>query len=97
MIIGIIFVQEGTRRIPIVSAKQLGQGQSQTKTSYLPLRLNQGGVMPIIFASALLVLPSYLSQITSNETLLNILALFSPAGPNKNVYFVILFFPNSIF
>ena len=36
MIIGIIFVQEGARRIPIVSAKQLSQGQSQTKTSYLP-------------------------------------------------------------
>jgi len=91
MIVGIIFVQEGTRRIPIVSAKQLGQGQS-TKTSYLPLRLNQGGVMPIIFASALLVLPSYLTQITSNQTLLNILALFSPAGPNKNIYLLFYFF-----
>ena len=61
MIVGIIFIQEGTRRIPIVSARQLGKGQSQSKTSYLPLRLNQGGVMPIIFASAILVLPAYLN------------------------------------
>lgn len=91
MIIGIIFVQEGTRRIPIVSARQLGQGQTQTKTSYLPLRLNQGGVMPIIFASALLVLPSYLIQITSNQTIINILLLFSPTGPNKNVYLIFYF------
>jgi preprotein translocase subunit SecY len=91
MIIGIIFVQEGTRRIPIVSARQLGQGQTQTKTSYLPLRLNQGGVMPIIFASALLVLPSYLVQITSNQTIINILLLFSPTGPNKNVYLMFYF------
>jgi preprotein translocase subunit SecY len=91
MIIGIIFVQEGTRRIPIVSAKQLGQGQAQTKTSYLPLRLNQGGVMPIIFASALLVLPSYLSQLTSDKTILSILNLFSPAGPNKNIYLLFYF------
>ena len=42
MIVGIIFVQEGTRRIPIISARQLGKGQTQNKTSYLPLRLNQG-------------------------------------------------------
>lgn len=91
MIIGIIFVQDGTRRIPIVSARQLGQGQTQTKTSYLPLRLNQGGVMPIIFASALLVLPSYLIQLTSNQTVINILLLFSPAGPNKNVYLLFYF------
>lgn len=91
MITGIIFVQEGTRRIPIVSARQLGQKQKQTKTSYLPLRLNQGGVMPIIFASAILVLPSYLTQLTSNEALLNILALFSPMSPNKNVYLMFYF------
>nr|BDA98903.1 preprotein translocase subunit SecY [Chroomonas debatzensis] len=91
MILGIIFVQEGTRRIPIVSARQLGKGQTQNKTSYLPLRLNQGGVMPIIFASALLVLPSYLSQLTTNETLINILNLFSPASPNKNIYLVFYF------
>jgi preprotein translocase subunit SecY len=91
MIIGIIFVQEGTRRIPIISAKQLGQGQTQTKTSYLPLRLNQGGVMPIIFASALLVLPSSLSQLTSNQNIISILSLFSPTGPNKNVYLLFYF------
>lgn len=91
MIVGIIFVQEGTRRIPIISAKQLGQKQTQTKTSYLPLRLNQGGVMPIIFASALLVLPSYLSQLTSNQTILTILSLFSPYGPSKNIYLLFYF------
>ena len=62
-IVGIVFVQEGTRRIPIISArrqinKRLYRGE---KKSYLPLRLNQGGVMPIIFASAVLVLPSFLA------------------------------------
>jgi preprotein translocase subunit SecY len=91
MIIGIIFVQEGTRRIPIISARQLGKGQTQNKTSYLPLRLNQGGVMPIIFASALLVLPSYLSQLTTNQTIVSVLNLFSPASPNKNIYLLFYF------
>lgn len=91
MIIGIIFIQEGSRRIPIVSARQLGKGQSQSKTSYLPLRLNQGGVMPIIFASAILVLPAYLSQIIQNQFLLNFLALLSPNSRDKNLYLIFYF------
>ena len=61
MIVGIVFVQEGTRRIPIVSARrQVGKRLYRERTNYLPLRLNQGGVMPIIFASAVLILPSSL-------------------------------------
>ncbi len=57
-IVGIIFVQEGARRIPIVSAKrQIGNSTLlPTRQSYLPLKLNAGGVMPIIFASALIFL-----------------------------------------
>lgn len=63
MIVGIVFVQEGTRQIPIISARrQVGRRLYRERKSYLPLRLNQGGVMPIIFASAVLVLPSTLAQ-----------------------------------
>jgi preprotein translocase subunit SecY len=91
MIIGIIFIQEGTRRIPIISARQLGKGQVENKTSYLPLRLNQGGVMPIIFASAFLVLPAYISQLTTNPTIINIATLFSPNGGNKSLYLLFYF------
>jgi preprotein translocase subunit SecY len=91
MIIGIIFIQEGTRRIPIISARQLGKGQIQNKTSYLPLRLNQGGVMPIIFASAFLVLPAYVSQITTNPIILSIVTLISPSSTNKSIYLLFYF------
>ena len=91
MIIGIIFIQEGTRRIPIISARQLGKGQIQNKTSYLPLRLNQGGVMPIIFASAFLVLPAYISQITTNSIILSISSLLSPSSTNKSIYLLFYF------
>jgi preprotein translocase subunit SecY len=63
MIVGIVFVQEGTRRIPIISARrQVGKRLYRERTSYLPLRLNQGGVMPIIFASAVLILPYQIAQ-----------------------------------
>lgn len=68
MIVGIVFVQEGTRRIPIISARrQVGRRLYRERTSYLPLRLNQGGVMPIIFASSVLILPGFLAQSTGNS------------------------------
>jgi preprotein translocase subunit SecY len=68
MIVGIVFVQEGSRRIPIISARrQVGRKLYRERTSYLPLRLNQGGVMPIIFASAVLILPSSLASFFAGE------------------------------
>ena len=55
LITGIIYVQEAVRVIPLISAKQLfSQTENPTKTSFLPLKINQGGVMPIIFASTVL-------------------------------------------
>ncbi|WP_413166643.1 preprotein translocase subunit SecY [Capilliphycus salinus ALCB114379] len=87
MIVGIVFVQEGTRRIPIVSARrQVGRKLYREKTSYLPLRLNQGGVMPIIFASAVLILPASLSQFTNNPILVQIATALSPSGPTPWLY-----------
>ena len=91
MIIGIIFIQEGTRRIPIISAKQLSKGSNNGKISYLPLRLNQGGVMPIIFASAILVLPSFLAQVCPNQSIKNVLNLLSPNGGSNYTYLVFYF------
>ena len=59
---GIVFLQEGSRIIPLISSKQLNQSPSQygvVSTSYIPLRLNQAGVMPIILTTAILVVPNY--------------------------------------
>ncbi|MEB3336085.1 MAG: preprotein translocase subunit SecY [Leptolyngbyaceae bacterium] len=98
MIVGIVFVQEGTRRIPIISARrQVGRRQYLERSSYLPLRLNQGGVMPIIFASAVLILPASLAQFTRNEELVKVASYLSPSGPTPWLYVIfylllILFF-----
>lgn len=80
MIVGIVFVQEGTRKIPIISARrQVGRRLQEERRSYLPLRLNQGGVMPIIFASAVLILPASIANFTRNPDLINFAAnYFSP-------------------
>jgi preprotein translocase subunit SecY len=86
MIVGIVFVQEGTRRIPIISARrQVGRRLYRERTSYLPLRLNQGGVMPIIFASAVLILPSSLAgffggQGTLNQVLIQVANALQPGS-----------------
>ena len=86
-IIGIVFVQEGTRRIPIISARrQVGRKLFQEQRSYLPLRINQGGVMPIIFASAVLILPASLARFTQNEYLIRIANYISPGGPTPWIY-----------
>ncbi|WP_421658535.1 preprotein translocase subunit SecY [Leptothermofonsia sp. ETS-13] len=90
MIVGIVFVQEGTRRIPIVSARrQVGRRMYMERSSYLPLRLNQGGVMPIIFASAVLVLPLTLAQVTKNEIVGRIATYLSPNGPTPWAYVIL--------
>jgi preprotein translocase subunit SecY len=81
MIVGIVFVQEGSRRIPIISARrQVGRRTYMERNSYLPLRLNQGGVMPIIFASAVLVLPITLAQFTKNDIAIQVANYLSPNG-----------------
>jgi preprotein translocase subunit SecY len=58
---GIVFLQEGIRKVPLLSSKQLNQASFQdTVNNYLPLRFNQAGVMPIILTTALLVIPNYI-------------------------------------
>jgi len=79
MILGIVFVQEGTRRIPIVSARrQVGRKIYREQAAYLPLKLNQGGVMPIIFASSVMILPATLGQFSNNQILQEIASFLAP-------------------
>lgn len=65
---GIVFLQEGVRIIPLISSKQLNQVSVLSQDSvevdnYLPLRLNQAGVMPIILTTTILVVPKYISNL----------------------------------
>ena len=59
---GIVLLQQGVREIPLITSKQLNQSSQKTvKTkSYIPLKFNQAGVMPIILTTALLVIPNYI-------------------------------------
>ena len=92
-IVGIIFVQEGARRIPIVSAKrQIGTtAVLPNRQSYLPLKLNAGGVMPIIFASALIFLPSTIAGLTKNQFLIRATSALNPSAANPWPYAITFF------
>ncbi|CAK6699374.1 preprotein translocase subunit SecY [Synechococcus sp. CBW1107] len=91
-IVGIVCVEEGNRRIPIVSAKrQVGGASLSARQSYLPLKLNAGGVMPIIFASAVVFLPLTIANITKQPLLINIAAALSPNSGTPWVYALLFF------
>jgi preprotein translocase subunit SecY len=92
-ILGIVCVQEGSRRIPIVSAKrQVGSGALlPERQSYLPLKLNAGGVMPIIFASAVIFLPLTLANLTKSEWLIRVAGYLNPNSSTPWLYAIVFF------
>jgi preprotein translocase subunit SecY len=67
IIIAVIFVEQAQRRIPVQYAKRMiGRRQYGGTSTYLPLKVNQAGVIPVIFASSLLYIPQLISQLTGN-------------------------------
>lgn len=77
-----ILIQEGTKKISIISAKQLNNTQNLNSKSYIPLKINQGGVMPIVFASAAMTMITYITNNINNHS--NITSLL-----NSPIYIVI--------
>jgi len=69
IIASVVFVELGQRRIPVQYAKRMiGRRMYGGTSTYLPLKVNQAGVIPVIFASSLLYLPQLLSQLTTSPT-----------------------------
>jgi preprotein translocase subunit SecY len=68
VIVGVVLITQAQRRIPIQQAKLTrGRRMYGGQRQYLPLRVNQAGVIPVIFASSLLYLPMYLFGILSTS------------------------------
>ncbi|QLY28636.1 preprotein translocase subunit SecY [Nocardia huaxiensis] len=69
VIVAVIFVEQGQRRIPVQYAKRVvGRKMYGGSATYLPLKVNQAGVIPVIFASSLLYLPNLLGQLTGSTS-----------------------------
>lgn len=80
ILVSTIIIQEGKRKITIISVRQLGKDNEFNSKSYIPFKINQGGVMPIVFASASIALPPYLLQTINNSIIKKVLALFIPTS-----------------
>jgi len=95
VIVAIVFVQEGQRRIPVQYAKRVvGRKMTSGGSTYLPLRVNMAGVIPVIFAASIMAFPSTVGQLLNTNAALNFAAFF---GPNKwpyvigEIFFIIVF------
>jgi preprotein translocase subunit SecY len=68
IVIGVVFVEQGQRRIPVQYAKRMvGRRMYGGTSTYIPLKVNMAGVIPVIFASSLLFLPTLLVQLTGSQ------------------------------
>jgi preprotein translocase subunit SecY len=86
VVAAIVFVQEGQRRIPIQYAKRvIGRRMTQGGQTYLPLRVNMAGVIPVIFAASIMAFPPTVGQLLNNNFGRDFAAFL---GPNTWAYVV---------
>jgi preprotein translocase subunit SecY len=93
VVAAIVFVQEGQRRIPIQYAKRvIGRRMSSGGQTYLPLRVNMAGVIPVIFAASIMAFPPTIGELVPGAQ--GLATFFSPNGwayVVGEVLFIILF------
>jgi preprotein translocase subunit SecY len=77
----VVFVQEGQRRIPVQYAKRvIGRRMTEGGQTYLPLRVNMAGVIPIIFAASIMAFPPTVGQLIHHPWATSVANFFSPNG-----------------
>ena len=104
IIVAVIFVEQAQRRIPVQYAKRMvGRKMYGGQSTYIPLKVNQAGVIPIIFASSLLYIPVLLSSIVNKQWLTDLTERFARTGHHPLyiiTYFLLIigfaYFYNSI-
>ena len=90
VVLGVLYVQLAERRLPIQYANKSNNATGK-KQSYLPFRLNSAGVIPVIFASALISVPSLIAQFAKNEDwMLFVNKWFSLSSVTGIILFVVL-------
>ncbi|QKT08167.1 preprotein translocase subunit SecY [Gordonia sp. X0973] len=91
---GVVFIEMGQRRIPVQYAKRMvGRKMYGGSSTYLPLKVNQAGVIPVIFASSLLYLPMLVSNLTKGDNAKGWQQFIDQhlANPTSTVYIVVYF------
>jgi preprotein translocase subunit SecY len=68
IVVAVVFVEQAQRRIPVQYAKrQIGSRSYGGASTYIPIKVNQAGVIPVIFASSLLYIPSLIANLTNSK------------------------------
>jgi preprotein translocase subunit SecY len=81
VIAAIVFVQEGQRRIPVQYAKRvIGRRMTQGGQTYLPLRVNMAGVIPVIFAASIMAFPPTVGELIHTKWARDVSNFFNPQG-----------------
>ena len=81
VIAAVVFIQEGQRRIPVQYAKRvIGKRMSGGGQTYLPLRVNMAGVIPVIFAASLMAFPPTIGQLINAPWAQDVADFFAPSG-----------------
>jgi preprotein translocase subunit SecY len=81
VILGIVFIQEGQRRIPVQYAKRvIGRRMTSGGSTYLPLRVNMAGVIPVIFAASIMAFPPTIGQFSQAGWAQDVATFFNPNG-----------------
>jgi preprotein translocase subunit SecY len=81
VIAAVVFVQEGQRRIPIQYAKRvIGRRMSGGGQTYLPLRVNMAGVIPVIFAASIMAFPPTIGQLVTSDASNGVANFFAPSS-----------------
>jgi len=84
---GVIAIQKGQRRIPVQYAKRvIGRRMYGGQGTHIPLRVNQAGVIPIIFASAILLFPATIAQFFQNVAFMK--AMSEALSPGQPLYLI---------
>ena len=95
IVIGMIFVQESERRIPIQYANKSQGVYGNQAQSFLPIKLNTANVVPVIFASSLISVPGIIAQFVKNETYTLVVQKYltytTPVGFMLYVFFIFVF------
>ena len=91
VIAAVVMITEGQRRIPIHRPKQIrGRKIYSAQSTYIPLRVNQAGVIPIIFASSILMFPATIGGFVQNEWIRAITSMLMPGEILYTVLYVIM-------
>lgn len=92
IIIGTILVIQGQRKIPLQYARRVvGRHETQGGRAYIPLKINYAGVIPVIFASSLLMFPATIGQLAGTDSFIGNLAKWlSPGTSVYSGFFVLL-------